>query len=56
MAHRIRYTMTQKPLSSKLGGIVEIDETWIGGKLRKQRTKESKAANLRNKTANKGNY
>src|ERR1035441_7212647 len=53
MAHRIRYTMTQEPLSSKLGGIVEIDETWIGGKLRKQRTKEGKAADLRNKTANK---
>jgi transposase-like protein len=34
MAHRIRYTMTQEPLSSKLTGIVEIDETYIGGKLR----------------------
>src|ERR1700733_12413873 len=35
MAHRIRYTMTQEPLSSKLDGIIEIDETWIGGKARK---------------------
>ena len=34
MAHRIRYTMTQEPLSSKLDGIIEIDETWIGGKIR----------------------
>jgi transposase-like protein len=34
MAHRIRYTMTQEPLSSKLTGIVEIDETYIGGKRR----------------------
>jgi transposase-like protein len=34
MAHRIRYTMTQEPLSSKLRGIVEVDETYIGGKLR----------------------
>jgi len=34
MAHRIRYTMTQEPLSSKLAGIVEIDETYIGGKIR----------------------
>ncbi len=34
MAHRIRYTMTQEPLSSKLGGIIEIDETYIGGKPR----------------------
>jgi transposase-like protein len=34
MAHRIRYTMTQEPLSSKLDGIIEIDETYIGGKVR----------------------
>jgi len=33
MAHRIRYAMTQEPLSSKLDGIVEVDETYIGGKL-----------------------
>jgi transposase-like protein len=53
MAHRIRYAMTQEPLSSKLGGIVEIENTWIGGKLRRGRTKEDAAANRRNKTANK---
>src|SRR5258708_33288748 len=34
MAHRIRYAMTQEPLSSKLTGVVEIDETYIGGKFR----------------------
>src|ERR1035441_792655 len=34
MAHRIRYTMSQEPLSSKLKGIIEVDETYIGGKLR----------------------
>jgi len=34
MAHRIRYTMSQEPLSSKLGGIIECDETFIGGKRR----------------------
>src|ERR1700722_5666241 len=34
MAHRIRYTMSQEPLSSKLTGIIEIDETYVGGKLR----------------------
>jgi transposase-like protein len=34
MAHRIRYTMTQEPLSSKLTGVVEIDEAYIGGKRR----------------------
>src|SRR5580704_6829233 len=32
MAHRIRYAMTQEPLSSRLSGIVEMDETYIGGK------------------------
>lgn len=53
MAHRIRYAMTQEPLSLKLDGIVEIDETWIGQKMRKGRTKEEKAANRRNKNANK---
>jgi transposase-like protein len=34
MAHRIRYAMTQEPLSSKLDGVVEIDEAYIGGKRR----------------------
>jgi transposase-like protein len=34
MAHRIRYTMSQEPLSSKLTGVVEIDETYVGGKRR----------------------
>jgi transposase-like protein len=36
MAHRIRYTMSQEPLSSKLTGIIEVDETYVGGKPRKQ--------------------
>lgn len=31
MAHRIRYAMTQEPLSLMLG-TVEVDETYIGGK------------------------
>ena len=34
MAHRIRYVMTQEPLSSKLDGVVEIDEAYIGGRRR----------------------
>ena len=34
MAHRIRYAMAQEPLSSKLTGIVEVDETYVGGKRR----------------------
>ncbi len=36
MMHRVRYAMTQEPLSSKLDGIVEIDEAYIGGKRRKK--------------------
>jgi transposase-like protein len=32
MAHRIRYAMAQEPLASKLSGIVEVDETYVGGK------------------------
>src|SRR5271168_4981310 len=34
MAHRIRYAMSQEPLSSKLDGIIEIDEAYGGGKRR----------------------
>ena len=34
MSHRIRYAMNQEPLSSKLKGTVEVDETYIGGKER----------------------
>src|SRR5438105_7100385 len=34
MAHRIRYTMTQEPLSSKLTGTIEVDEVYIGGRRR----------------------
>jgi len=34
MAHRIRYAMSQEPLSGKLKGTVEVDETYIGGKER----------------------
>jgi transposase-like protein len=32
MAHRLRYAMTQEPIASKLRGIVEADETYIGGR------------------------
>jgi transposase-like protein len=31
MAHRIRYAMHQEPIRSKLKGVVEIDETYVGG-------------------------
>ncbi len=34
MCHRIRYAMTQEPLASKLQGTVEVDETYVGGRVR----------------------
>jgi transposase-like protein len=34
MAHRIRYAMERPPLLDKLQGIVEADETYIGGRRR----------------------
>jgi len=34
MAHRIRWALTQEPIKGKLDGIVEVDETYVGGKLR----------------------
>src|SRR3984957_17303321 len=33
MAHRIRYAMMQEPLSSKLTGVIEVDEAYIDGKI-----------------------
>ncbi|HZP63742.1 MAG TPA: IS1595 family transposase [Terriglobales bacterium] len=32
MFHRIRFAMTQHPMIDKLRGVVEVDETYIGGK------------------------
>lgn len=37
MAHRLRYAMSVGPLATALSGIVEADETYVGGK-RKHRT------------------
>jgi transposase-like protein len=34
MAHRIRWALTQDPIKGRLGGIVEADETYVGGKMR----------------------
>src|ERR1039458_60993 len=34
MAHRIRWVLTQEPVKAVFDGIVEMDETYIGGKLR----------------------
>jgi hypothetical protein len=35
MAHRIRHAMNNDPEPGKLSGIVEADETFVGGKIRK---------------------
>jgi len=37
MAHRIRFAMQQPALKGKIIGIVEVDETYVGGKPRKTR-------------------
>lgn len=42
LAHRIRFAMRQKPLAGKLKGMVEVDETYIGGKPRKGSKEKSK--------------
>ncbi len=34
MAHRIRHAMAQEPLKGLLSGVVESDETWVGGKVK----------------------
>ena len=38
MAHRIRHAMKNEPLKSMLGGVVEVDETYVGGKGRHKGT------------------
>lgn len=32
MCHRVRWAMTQEPMAEMLKGIVEVDETYVGGK------------------------
>lgn len=44
LAHRIRLAMKADPLASKLKGVVEVDETYVGGKPRKG--KRDAAGNL----------
>jgi hypothetical protein len=34
LCHRIRWAMTQTPVADKLTGVVEVDETFVGGKRR----------------------
>ena len=43
MVHRLRYAAAQDPMAEQLSGIVEVDETYIGGKRRKsERHKKAK--------------
>lgn len=42
MCHRIRLAMTQEPLKGMLGGTVEMDETYVGGKDEKGKRGRSK--------------
>lgn len=44
MAHRVRYAMSQEPLFSKLNGIVESDETYVGGKFSNMHAAEREKA------------
>ncbi len=34
MCHRIRYAMTQSRYARELTGTVEVDETYVGGRVR----------------------
>jgi transposase-like protein len=40
MAHRIRYAMEQPAFQTLLGGTVEVDETYIGGKRRRSNKRQ----------------
>ena len=42
MAHRIRYAMNDDGTQTKLGGTVEIDETYVGGKVERKGVKAGK--------------
>ncbi len=42
MMHRIRHAMSVDPLASKLNGIVEADETYVGGKAKNMHAKVRK--------------
>jgi transposase-like protein len=40
MAHRIRYAMEQPPFAKPLEGVVEADETYVGGKERNRKRQD----------------
>jgi transposase-like protein len=43
MAHRIRYAMEQPPFQRQLTGTVEVDETYVGGKVRRSNKRQYKS-------------
>jgi len=47
MAHRIRWTLEQEPMASKLAGIVEVDDTYVGGKQRYAPGKDAQGRSTR---------
>lgn len=47
MAHRIRHAMQNDPAPSKLSGILEADETYVGGKVRKGKPGTGKGSQAR---------
>lgn len=53
MCHRVRYAMQQEPLAGMLGkdgGIVELDETFVGGKRAKNRHRRKPGSKATKKT------
>lgn len=42
MAHRIRYAMVQPPYTERLKGTIEVDETYVGGKVRGNKYRPNK--------------
>jgi transposase-like protein len=46
MAHRLRYAMAEGPMAALLGGIVEVDETYVGGRRRIGPTNKADRAKL----------
>lgn len=50
LAHRIRLAMKADPLASKLKGVIEVDETYVGGKPRKGDGKKHKRGRGTKKT------
>jgi transposase-like protein len=42
MAHRLRYAMKQGPMAALLDGVVEIDETYVGAKVKPGRGRDTR--------------